>query len=188
MALGESGDQRESAHALYVAGGAPARHAPWPAAMELIVARGQGSRRHENTRDSVEKNAGKVGELTGATKTVRTARFGLLACGGSRRSSASSYAVRTESGREGKWGGEGARARGSAHLKPMRGVGRTGDRGRGLRLGGSKLRERGKTGERLGEIELTGSPACQRVGERGERGNSIFSFFLNTFFHLHFPK
>ena len=131
----------------------------------------QGARRHDNTRDSVEKNAGRVGELTGATKTVRTARFGPLACDGSRRSSASSYAVRTESGREGKWGGESARARGSAHLKPRHGVGRRGDRGRGLRLGGSKLRqrERGKTGERLGEIELTGGPGLS-VGGRERKG------------------
>jgi len=35
--------------------------------------------------DSVEENAGRVGKLTGATKTAGTARNGPTACGGSRR-------------------------------------------------------------------------------------------------------
>jgi len=42
--------------------------------MELARARGWGAWRHETTIDSVEKNAGRVGKLTGATKTARMAR------------------------------------------------------------------------------------------------------------------
>ena len=86
----EREDQREFAQGLGVAGERPERHAPWPAAMELAGARGQGARGHANAWDLAEKNAGKVGGLTSTTETARTTRFfelrvevagGVLRCG-----------------------------------------------------------------------------------------------------------
>jgi len=50
---------------------------------------------HEKTRDSVEKNVG-GGDLTSTTKTARTARFGPLAHGGSRRRSGGGCCERCE--------------------------------------------------------------------------------------------
>ena len=93
--------------------GEHARPAPWPAAMELAGARGQGARRHENTMDSVEENAGRERKLTGATKTARTARNG----GFARRSPTAVFCATQEEQRQGekKMGrGKKARARGGS--------------------------------------------------------------------------
>ena len=123
--LGERGDRCESAYALSVAGGAPAWHGPWPAVMELIGARDQGARRHVNAGNSVEKNAGRVGELTSATKTARTARFGPLARGRSQRRSGDGL-LRAASGSRGKGARNGEKKGGSGsgtpHMRPRCGA------------------------------------------------------------------
>ena len=83
-------------------------------------------------------------------------------------SSASSYAVRTESRREGKWGGGNARTRRALHLKPRRGVGRRGDHGRGgFGLDSSSRESEGGAGGRLEKPKLTGGPALSAGRERG---------------------
>jgi len=66
--------------------------------MELAGARGQGARRHENTMDSVEENAGRERKLSGVTKTARTARNG----GFARRSPAVVFCANREEQRQGE--------------------------------------------------------------------------------------
>jgi len=46
--------------------------------MELAGARGRGLGGTKNSTDSTEKKAGRMGKLTGATKSARTARNGEL--------------------------------------------------------------------------------------------------------------
>jgi len=85
-----------------MAGGHGARLSTWP-----------GARRHENTMDSVEENAGRERKLTGATKMARTARNG----GFARRSPTAVFCASQEEQRQGekKMGrGKKARARGGS--------------------------------------------------------------------------
>ena len=55
----ERGSAGEFIRALYVAGDKPVRSAPWPTTMDFTRARGQGTRRHKNAWDLIEKKAGK---------------------------------------------------------------------------------------------------------------------------------
>jgi len=83
-------------------------------------------------------------------------------------SSASSYAVRTESGREGKWGGgKCSDARGSPLENRGAGWGEEGIVGAGLLLEQFQQGERGGRGGRLEKAKLTGGPGLSAGRERG---------------------
>jgi len=85
--------------------GEPARPAPWPTAENSSGERGRGAIGPHFARQKDRERVGEKGKLTCATRSCGNGSNGGTVRGGFTASSVSSYAVRTESGREGKWGG-----------------------------------------------------------------------------------
>jgi len=137
-----------------MAGGHGARRSTWP-----------GARRHENTMDSVEENAGRERKLTGVTKTARTA-----ASRGGRRRQFSAQAKRSRGRERRKLGG--GRKLGRAGALQLEAEARGGENVGAGASAWQFSREREAGGGFGKKMDLTGGPhpSAARERERGERG------------------